>query len=213
MAHTMGAWFELCHRSAVPLGAATRMSETLVDAYCEPQRHYHTLAHIGSCLELAADAPLAGPDRDVVEFALWFHDVVYDPRRADNEALSAWLVRDWMDEVGVSGSARVAALVLMTAGHEIGSDADLATQVVHDADLSILGSSPDGYARYREQIRREYAWLSDEEFRSGRRLVLEAFLASGHIYSLPGYVEMFETRARENLSHELKSLPHPHKRK
>lgn len=182
------------------------MSEILIDAYGEPQRHYHTLVHIGSCLELAADAPLSGADRDVVEFALWFHDVVYDPRGTDNEELSSRLARNWMDEVGVPGSARVATLILMTAGHKIGPDADTATRLVHDADLSILGSSADGYVRYGEQIRQEYAWLSDGEFRRGRRHVLEAFLQTERIYSLPGYVEMFEAQARGNIARELASL-------
>ncbi|MFV2039607.1 MAG: metal-dependent phosphohydrolase [Acidimicrobiales bacterium] len=182
------------------------MSETLVAAYSEANRHYHTLDHIGACLHLAADAPLPDSDRDAVEYALWFHDIVYDPRREDNEERSARMVHEWMEEVGVADAERVAGLVRMTAGHRVGPQADLAARVVCDVDLSVLGSSPAAYGRYVHQIRSEYEWLPEEEFRSGRRQMLRTFLEADHIYSLPPYVEIFEDQARLNMTQELASL-------
>lgn len=32
---------------------------------------------------------------DIVELAIWFHDVIYDPKRKDNEKLSAELFQEF----------------------------------------------------------------------------------------------------------------------
>ena len=51
-------------------------------AYSEPHRYYHTLAHLENMFaESARFAPLP----PAVEWAIWFHDFVYDPRSATNE--------------------------------------------------------------------------------------------------------------------------------
>src|ERR1700727_965137 len=64
--------------------AESLFGEVLRAAYTEPWRHYHTLEHVGACLE-ALDSALEGSGvlesvKENVELALWFHDVVYDPK-------------------------------------------------------------------------------------------------------------------------------------
>jgi predicted metal-dependent HD superfamily phosphohydrolase len=54
--------------------------------YGEAHRHYHDKEHLAHCpdqLDLATRA-MDHPDR--VEMAIWFHDIVNDPGREDNEA-------------------------------------------------------------------------------------------------------------------------------
>ena len=55
-------------------------------------RHYHNLAHIEDCLgALARVDNLSAAEREILSEAIWWHDVVYDATRSDNEELSARL--------------------------------------------------------------------------------------------------------------------------
>ncbi len=200
------AWFELCHRCNVSLADATSMGTLLTEAYNEPQRVYHTLEHIEHCLGLAGGVPMSATERVDVQFALWFHDVVYDPRSADNEERSATMVQDWLAEMGILNAVKVAELIRMTAGHVVDAEADLATKVVHDVDLAILGAAPAVYAQYVVDIRAEYSWLSDQDFAAGRARVLEAFIGQPDVYVLEGFSEMFDEQARSNVAQELAEL-------
>ena len=66
--------------------------EQLVAAYAAPGRYYHNLAHIEDSLAALARVEDISPlDREILSAAIWWHDVVYDATRADNEELSARL--------------------------------------------------------------------------------------------------------------------------
>ncbi|MGZ7283798.1 HD domain-containing protein, partial [Streptococcus pyogenes] len=56
------------------------------------------------------------------------------------------------------------------------------TQVLLDADLAILGASEERYKRYAADIRKEYAWVPEADYRKGRAAVLERFLAAPRLY-------------------------------
>ena len=205
-AEVAGQWFDSCHRAGIPLGAATEMAERLVAAYGEPHRRYHTLDHVGACLRLVAHASIDPDDRLAVEFAIWFHDVVYDPRRSDNEEQSAALAESWLEAHGLPSAAIIGNAIRMTAGHRVDPDHPIVVQVVHDVDLAILGAPDDDYDRYVTQIRGEYDWLDDETFERGRRHVLEAFLEADPLYVLEPLRDALEAQARANISRELASL-------
>ena len=66
--------------------------DELVAAYTAPGRHYHNLAHIEDCLAaLARVDNLSAAEREILTEAIWWHDVVYDATRTDNEEFSARL--------------------------------------------------------------------------------------------------------------------------
>lgn len=70
------------------------MIPSLQARYAEPQRAYHTLAHIEACLALLAEREdLSEAERRLLTCAIWWHDAVYDPLRHDNEEQSAALAR------------------------------------------------------------------------------------------------------------------------
>ena len=54
------------------------VADTLLRAYQEPHRHYHTLSHICELLrDFDAQTQPWGHPR-AVEWAIWFHDAVYE---------------------------------------------------------------------------------------------------------------------------------------
>ena len=205
-AEVMGKWFDACHRAGISLVAASAMGEVLVGAYGDEHRSYHTLEHVQACLSLVEHAPLDDHDRLTAEFALWFHDVVYDTARTDNEERSALMAEEWLQEQQFEAWALAGAAIRMTAGHATRDDDPLLLRVVRDIDLAILGAQSDEYDSYAANIRSEYRSVDDDSFREGRRRVLESFLAMDRIYVLEPMRASLESRARANLERELASL-------
>ncbi len=73
-------------------------------------------------------------------------------------------------------------------------------------DLAILGSPQAAFAAYEEAVRREYAWVPEPLWISGRRQVLERFLARPAIYASPQFRASHEASARKNLAQALAGL-------
>ena len=174
----------------------------VVAAWGQPHRRYHDLHHLAAVLGLVGELAGAADDPAAVALAAWYHDVVYDPRRGDNEQRSAERARAGL--TGLVPSARleeVERLVLLTAGHDAAPD-DADGAVLCDADLAVLAGPPESYAGYASAVREEYGHLSDEVFTAGRIAVLESLLALPALYRLPA-TAAWEPRARANLTAEL----------
>jgi predicted metal-dependent HD superfamily phosphohydrolase len=178
----------------------------VVAAWGEPHRRYHDLGHLAAVLGLVGELAAAAVDPDAVRLAAWYHDVVYDPRRGDNEGVSAERAR-----AGLRGLVpperveEVVRLVLLTAGHDPAPD-DANGAVLCDADLAVLAAPPGAYAAYASAVREEYGHLSDAEFTAGRTAVLEHLLALPALYRLPALAAEWTPRARANLAAELSLL-------
>jgi predicted metal-dependent HD superfamily phosphohydrolase len=178
----------------------------VVDAWSQPHRRYHDLAHLAAVLGIVDQLAGHAADPVAVRLAAWYHDVAYDPQRSDNEAVSAARAR-----IGLRGLvdpdtvAEVERLVLLTAGHDPAPD-DANGAVLCDADLVVLAGPPAAYAAYASAVRAEYGHLSDEAFIRGRTAVLEQLLALPALYRLPEVAEQCTERARANLTAELSLL-------
>ena len=175
----------------------------VVGAWSEPHRRYHDLAHLAAVLGIVDQLADAAADPTAVRLAAWYHDVAYDPRRSDNEEVSAARARiGLLGLVDDATVAEVERLVLLTAGHDP-APGDANGAVLCDADLAVLASPPEAYAAYASAVREEYAHLSDEAFTAGRTAVLERLLALPALYRLPATAARWTDRARANLAAEL----------
>ena len=182
--------------------------QEITRAYSEPHRHYHTLEHIAHALTLFDGARASVRDASAAELALWLHDVVYDPRAKDNEARSAAYAARILHAGGLPShvAERVTAPIMVTRHLAPPDDPD--AQYVVDADLAILGGAPAEFDRYARQVRREYAFRSEAEWREGRSRVLRAFLDRPRIYLTREFLR-FEGPARANLERSLRHLAAP----
>jgi predicted metal-dependent HD superfamily phosphohydrolase len=180
--------------------------EDVVARHQESHRHYHTLVHLEECLVLLRE--LAGTARhpEEIALALWYHDVIYEPLSASNEADSADLARQaaLAAGVGTESADRIHALVLATRHHALPTDADQA--LIMDIDLAILGAAPERFDEYERQVQAEYAAVPEGLFRRGRREILVGFLARERIFLTPECHARFEDAARVNLRRSVSAL-------
>ncbi|MBD9402589.1 N-methyl-D-aspartate receptor NMDAR2C subunit [Comamonas sp. CMM02] len=198
--HWLRAWNELQHTPPLDL------YEQLLQAYSEPQRHYHTLQHLAECLQLQSESAHLAQQPGEVAIALWFHDAVYDVKAHGNEARSAdWAVTALQTaSVSVEIQTRVHALIMATEHTAAPLAGDAALLV--DIDLSILGAAPARFAEYERQIRQEYAWVPEDVFVEKRKAVLQSFQDQAPIYGTALFQTRLEAQARRNLADALATL-------
>jgi len=180
--------------------------EKLIQAYSSTGRFYHNLTHLNHCFSIFDQTRFLAAYPEEVELAIWFHDVVYDTRRDDNEQRSAKWAEKVISQSGLSSSVaeRVSDLILATRHRAEVWNTD--TQLVADVDLSILGADPELFWRYERNIRKEYAWIPENLFKLRRTEILYSFLSCQYIYHHKQYRGMFEEKARFNLKQAVENL-------
>ncbi|MFC1700527.1 N-methyl-D-aspartate receptor NMDAR2C subunit [Patescibacteria group bacterium] len=191
------------------IGAKGNMEKaynTLVSKYSEPHRSYHTLNHIDACIEEFNQVRYFVQNPNEVEWALWYHDVIYDPKAKDNEKRSADLSMKEMlkDSLSEDTKQLVVNLIMVTKHTEFPIDFDM--RIVADVDLAILGQSKRKFDEYEQQIRKEYQFVSEDDFVEGRLAVLEYFLRRPVIYLTQFFQNKYEKQARKNIINSIQCL-------
>ncbi len=207
-------WQSLCKRLGTK-GNASEIFESLYERYDEPHRSYHKPAHIKMCLnELDIVHDLAS-DPDSIEFALWYHDAIYDSAKkpesaqhqpVDDEGASAELAETDVNKLGLSPefAQKVGSLILLTKHKSVPKDKD--QQFLVDIDLAILGRSSRLFDLYEQSVRTEYQWIPQEQFSKARKAILQSFLDRNAIYSTEFFHSRYEEQARKNLQRSIKKL-------
>lgn len=173
-------------------------------AYTQPGRHYHTLQHIEQLLDLLDAVNEHCSDLVALQLAVFYHDIVYDVQRNDNEVQSAAIARQRLTALGYEAVGKVDTFILATQTHESSGDQD--TDYLLDIDLSILGAGGSRYETYAQQVREEYRIYPDTVYNPGRVKVLQHFLGLKRIFKTDYFYHALEVQARINLQNEIARL-------
>jgi predicted metal-dependent HD superfamily phosphohydrolase len=174
-------------------------------------RGYHAWSHPLRMLDDVRAVRDRLHDLLAVRCAIVTHDVVYDPRRRDNEERSAAFARSRLAGHVPDGTLdRVVRMVEATARHAVqdGLSADDASDTSHflDLDLSIFGADPAAFEEYERGVRHEYRHVDLADYAAARAGILRAFLARGSIYLTEWGRDSFEMRARRNVARSIEAL-------
>jgi len=187
-------------------GDARAVYNDLVTRYSEPHRAYHTLEHIGHCLNEFEQVRHLAISPDAVELALWYHDAIYDTKARDNEERSAALMEEMVRNASLPDSFGQSVANLITATKHTLAPTDPDVRLLVDVDLSILGQSEGKFDEYERQVRKEYEWVAADAFVAGRSAILKSFLDRPTIYSTQFFHNKYEAQAQRNLVRSLAQL-------
>lgn len=186
-----------------------RLYTEIEKCYSSADRHYHNLNHIYALLHMSDQFQHRLADKDVVDFAIFYHDIFYNALRKDNEEKSAGLAYTRLEELRIPQVKRESVKIFIEATkkhqlEEVDNKNDLALFL--DFDMAILAADWNEYVEYTRQIRKEYHLYPDMLYNPGRKKFLINCLNSKFIFHTSEFQNTCETQARQNMERELQSL-------
>lgn len=202
-------WYALCGFYTKQESLIINSFQAFYRSYQAPGRFYHNFHHLRALFlekDLKEDLLIAPNE---VEFAIWYHDLVYEVTQKDNETQSAQRAKMQLSSLGLKPEPidRIVTWIEATQKHKVEhskSSSDLFYFL--DFDLSILGGEWPAYLQYINQIRSEYQIYPDAVYRPGRIAVLQSLLDRDWIYHTQVYRNTKEKQARQNIRREIHLL-------
>lgn len=186
--------------------AQSSVFELVARAYFE-REGYHNLDHLSFMFRLLDEykARLSRPE--VVDFAVFYHDVVYLPGSATNEEDSAQRAASDLATMGAGERVidGVNALVLASKDHKVNPVFANDSVFFLDSDMAILGSDPESYAKYAQGVARDFKSVKPLLYVAGRQNFLRG-LVDTRIFSTAEMYARFQDRAQQNIAEELEQL-------
>lgn len=137
-----------------------------MNMWLEPHRYYHNFSHF---IDLCNKVP--DHTREDIFLAITFHDIIYDPRRADNEERSAeFFLSEMTDEFKKNNEQLVDDVfkAIMDTKHQEPPKSKLG-EILCKADMSILFDSDlNELVNYEIGISKEYQLYPYDLYREGR---------------------------------------------
>lgn len=170
--------------------------DDLYSRYSNKNRHHHNIEHIVSMLD---ELELINENDLALFMSIWLHDIVYDPKRRDNEELSAKYSMYVSEKLGLPGgvSDRIYNYIISTK-HK-GEPEEYFNKLLLDLDISIFGKNQIFIEKYEEGIRKEYSFAPIDKYLDSRIFVLNSFLNRSELYFTDYFKGKYELKARENL--------------
>lgn len=178
----------------------------LLTRYTEPWRKHHNLDHLVYMAEFLDENSESLQRPTEVFIAVIGHDAMYVPslyqpgiQPGINEALSGILTQEqYAPFLGQATLQKINRNILSIIDHAYGgSDTDQA--FILDADMGILGSSPEVFDEYDANIQKEFNFIEPSAYRAARLAVLKTFASSESLFITDAARLQFGNRAKENL--------------
>ncbi|KAK3244389.1 hypothetical protein CYMTET_20662 [Cymbomonas tetramitiformis] len=154
---------------------------------------------------------------ELVELAIFFHDVIYEGTAKEDELKSADVYRTFAEEAGQPEAdvELVYRWIVATATHAVVEEDTYDGYFFMDFDMAILGVDQTQYTAYVQSVKEEYMNLKGYQkipfvwevmWCWGRPKAMSNFLKVPNIYSTKEFQTNLESRARENLQEEIGKL-------
>lgn len=186
--------------------------------YTKYDRHYHTINHIITSLSMydeIRDNVIDGHRRLALQFAIFYHDIIYVPQNGDNfnikhsiEAARDALSKFTQTETQVKFVQLVQNYIIATnhkylfANETIRNKMDRHSAFMSDIDLCNLADGWEQFKKNNENIRKEFDMFSDDDFNKGQIEFLKSVLALEKIF-LTTEFRALETQARSNIEKQI----------
>jgi predicted metal-dependent HD superfamily phosphohydrolase len=202
----LSKWQALAAKLGLDESKSEEVGDYLLAQYSGSDRHYHNVRHIVSMLDGFESLKAKFEQTVAAELAIFFHDVIYDAARSDNEEQSAIKMKEKLHGI-VDGAILTSAVFSIEATKKHESTPSPDTNLLLDLDMAILGQPWAVYERYAKGVMQEYLKVYGEAvYRQGRpKLFLEPTIARGDIFLTDHFKPLNESAVR-NMQREAKIL-------
>ncbi|CAM1356539.1 HD domain-containing protein [Tenacibaculum halocynthiae] len=178
---------------------------TLENNYTEKHRVYHNFSHLEELFTYFDTYKVELKNADIVSFSIFYHDIIYNIWKKDNEEKSALVSLDQLSKINLSSDflENIHQQIIATKTHDA---IDNDTKWMIDFDLAILGTSSEVYSNYSKLIRNEYKLVPNLLYKKGRKKILQHFIDKPFIYATNEFRRLYENQAKLNLTNELNAL-------
>ncbi|NME67604.1 HD domain-containing protein [Flammeovirga aprica] len=186
-------------------GKVEKYWHELETAYSHSKRKYHNLSHLENMFEELEEVKDKVEDQDTIVFAIFYHDIIYNVLKGNNEAKSAAIAVERLSDIGLDSliTTKCKEHILATKHHVMTSSND--TNILIDIDMSILGKEWSIYEKYMSDVRSEYSIYPDFVYNKGRKNALIHFL-DNNVFLTPYFYEKYEKQAIRNIKREIEIL-------
>ncbi len=199
-------WQQCCQRFDIPPQAAANQLEDIQQKYTGKKRQYHNLSHLQSMFQLLDQQECTESDKSLLTWAIFFHDLIYNVQRKDNESRSAQAATQFLQAFLRKQDLQLLVQIIEDTKFHRPTDQHHLSQLMLDLDLAILSADHYLYDMYRVAIRKEYSIYPTALYNPGRKKVLRSFLERETIYYTSSFQKEREENARTNLEWELQQL-------
>jgi predicted metal-dependent HD superfamily phosphohydrolase len=202
-------WTEMAGRYSDDSSLIRKLFIEIESAYNSTGRYYHALPHIQYLLKLSDEFENLLHDKEIVDFSIFYHDVVYDVSRSDNEEKSALLAEGSLAQLKLPPEKvlKIVRYIIASKTHQLNEadrEADLSWFL--DFDMSILGCDWETYSHYLQDVRKEYLTYPDKIYAKGRSEFLLRTLNMPFIFNTSHFRTTHERQAWINMERELSLL-------
>jgi len=177
----------------------------LFKSYTESHREYHNLNHLEELFNYFDHYQDSIQNKSAVALSIFYHDVVYQVWKKNNEQKSAEKAIEILQEIRFPyEDLKIIEDLIMCTKNHTSLTPDQGFMI--DFDLAILGQKNDIYNIYSQQIRKEYKIVPELIYNKGRKQVLTHFLEKESIFQTSIFKSKYEIQARINLTKELDQL-------
>ncbi|MBF02966.1 MAG: hypothetical protein CMP76_06685 [Flavobacterium sp.] len=183
---------------------ANKLWKIVEKTYSAKSRKYHNLTHLENMMSLYKRYQEEIHHSNEIEYAIFYHDIIYKVTRKDNELESAKLAIKLLPECAKIDKKLVFEMICATQLHEY-QEKEVINWLL-DFDLQILASPWEDYQVYSKQIRQEYKIYPNILYNPGRKKALQHFLERDFIFQTSTFRVKYEAKARENIKNEIHLL-------
>lgn len=184
-----------------------KIFDEIINTYKSPGRYYHTVDHLFMLTDQFKRISQFLKDQESVNFAAFYHDLIYVPFRFDNEIKSANRAVSDLTKLGKDKKLinKTEYMIICTRDH-LNPLNDRDTDIFLDCDLLVLASEKENYLKYLEKLRNEYSKISEKTYFRGRLNFIAKFLNRPRIFKTPAFYNSYEKPARQNLEMEKQNI-------
>jgi predicted metal-dependent HD superfamily phosphohydrolase len=185
---------------------SSKIWSDIVNHYCEKHRYYHNTSHIQHCLaQLDLINDITDQDRDAIELAIWFHDIIYGNDNCNYEQLSAEYFSGTAKNILPAQTiSRVSQFIIATSHTNIPED--IAEKYMLDIDLSSFGSSWELYLIDSDNLRKEDIESTDSDYYTNKKIFLLYLITRERIFFSNFFYQLYEKNARNNIAAYLEQI-------